>query len=143
IRSPIRSRRALFDIGVAGPIAGFVVALVVLVVSLCVSRAMPGWADQPLNADALPEIVLRYPVVFRLMHRLLAAIYPGYALAGVSLSESALHPTAIAAWVGMFATSLNLLPGGQLDGGHIVFSIIPRAHRFISRLVILILVPMA
>jgi len=50
---------------------------------------------------------------------------------------------AIAAWVGMFATSLNLLPGGQLDGGHIVFSIAPRAHRFVSRTVILILIPMA
>ena len=54
-----------------------------------------------------------------------------------------LHPTAIAAWVGMFATSLNLLPGGQLDGGHIVFSISPRAHKFVSRLTILILLPMA
>jgi membrane-associated protease RseP (regulator of RpoE activity) len=54
-----------------------------------------------------------------------------------------LHPMAIAAWVGMFATSLNLLPGGQLDGGHIVFSIAPRAHRFVSRAVILVLIPMA
>jgi membrane-associated protease RseP (regulator of RpoE activity) len=54
-----------------------------------------------------------------------------------------LHPTAIAAWVGMLATSLNLLPGGQLDGGHIVFSIAPQAHKIISRLTILILLPMA
>ena len=59
------------------------------------------------------------------------------------LDRVLLHPTAIAAWVGMFATSLNLLPGGQLDGGHIVFSIAPRAHRFVSRLTILILLPMA
>ena len=143
IRSPIRSRRALFDIGIAGPIAGFVVAMVVLVVSLCVSHAMPGWSDQPPTADALPEIVLRYPLIFHFVHRVLGAIYPAYPLAEVPLGEAALHPTAIAAWVGMFATSLNLLPGGQLDGGHIVFSIIPRAHKFISRIVILILVPMA
>ena len=54
-----------------------------------------------------------------------------------------LHPTAIAAWVGMLATSLNLLPGGQLDGGHIVFSIAPRTHKFVSRMTILILLPMA
>jgi membrane-associated protease RseP (regulator of RpoE activity) len=54
-----------------------------------------------------------------------------------------LHPMGFAAWGGMFATSLNLLPGGQLDGGHIVFSIAPRAHRTISRLTILCLIPMA
>ena len=54
-----------------------------------------------------------------------------------------LHPAAIAAWVGMFATSLNLLPGGQLDGGHITFAISPKAHKLISWLTILILVPMA
>jgi membrane-associated protease RseP (regulator of RpoE activity) len=54
-----------------------------------------------------------------------------------------LHPMAIAAWVGMFATSLNLLPGGQLDGGHIIYSISPRAHKLISRLTIVVLLPMA
>jgi membrane-associated protease RseP (regulator of RpoE activity) len=59
------------------------------------------------------------------------------------LNRLLLHPTAIAAWVGMFATTLNLLPGGQLDGGHIVFSLAPRIHKFVSRLTILILLPMA
>jgi membrane-associated protease RseP (regulator of RpoE activity) len=53
------------------------------------------------------------------------------------------HPTAFAAWVGMFATALNLLPGGQLDGGHIVFAIAPRAHKFVSWLTILALIPLA
>src|SRR5205809_7383439 len=64
------------------------------------------------------------------------------------LSAQALHsiyfpPTVIAAWVGMFATALNLLPCGQLDGGHIVFALAPRAHRIVSRLTILALIPMA
>jgi membrane-associated protease RseP (regulator of RpoE activity) len=53
-----------------------------------------------------------------------------------------LHPIAAAAWVGMFATALNLLPVGQLDGGHIVFSIAPRLHRWISLLAIFALIPL-
>ena len=54
-----------------------------------------------------------------------------------------MHPTAIAAWVGMFDTALNLLPGGQLDGGHIVFALAPRAHKIVSRVTILALIPLA
>src|SRR5437588_10575993 len=77
------------------------------------------------------------------MHRLLAASAPAHTAAALPLARVYLHPTAVAAWVGMFATALNLLPGGQLDGGHIVYSISPRAHRLISRATILVLLPMA
>src|SRR5229473_1092134 len=133
IRSPIRSRTALFDIGIAGPIAGFVVALVVLVASLGLSK--------PLLAPS--DIELGYPLIFELMHRLLASAASAHGAGTLPLTQANLHPVALAAWVGMFATSLNLLPGGQLDGGHIVFSIAPRAHKFVSRLTILILLPMA
>jgi membrane-associated protease RseP (regulator of RpoE activity) len=133
IRSPIRSRTALFDIGIAGPIAGFVVALVVLIASLGLSK--------PLLAPS--DIELGYPLIFELMHRLLASSSSANGAATLPLLRANLHPVALAAWVGMFATSLNLLPGGQLDGGHIVFSIAPRAHKFVSRLTILILLPMA
>ena len=134
IRSPIRSRTALFDIGIAGPIAGFVVATVVLFFAMPLSKVMPASAA---NSD----VILGYPLIFRLVWDVLP-------LAGLKVHTSALHaiyfhPTAIAAWVGMFATALNLLPGGQLDGGHIVFSIAPRAHKLISRLTILALIPMA
>jgi membrane-associated protease RseP (regulator of RpoE activity) len=136
IRSRIRSRTALFDIGIAGPIAGFVVALAVLVISL-------GWS-KPMHAGAgSPEYELGYPLIFQLVHRLLGSMgaLPGQATA--PLDRLLLHPTAIAAWVGMLATSLNLLPGGQLDGGHIVFSVAPQVHKLISRLTILILLVMA
>ena len=134
IRSPIRSRCALFDIGIAGPIAGFVVALTALVIAMTHSRVMP---DVMANSD----IEMGYPLIFKVVHAMLplADMHGGSSL----LRDIYFHPTAIAAWVGMFATALNLLPGGQLDGGHIVFSLNPRAHRIVSRLTILALIPMA
>ena len=138
IRSPIRSRKALFDIGIAGPIAGFVVALGLLMFSLGWSKPMPA-SFHP----GAPEIEIGYPLIFQWIHGLLAAMNPGSAVAALPLNRVLLHPVAIAAWVGMFATALNLLPGGQLDGGHILYSISPRAHWFVSRLAILILLPMA
>jgi Zn-dependent protease len=54
-----------------------------------------------------------------------------------------LHPIAVAGWVGMFATALNLLPGGQLDGGHILFSVFPRLHKWVSLAVVIALIPLA
>jgi membrane-associated protease RseP (regulator of RpoE activity) len=134
IRSPIRSRCALFDIGIAGPIAGFVVALTALVIAMAHSRVMP---DVMANSD----IEMGYPLIFKVVRAMLplADVHGGSS----HLRDIYFHPTAIAAWVGMFATALNLLPGGQLDGGHIVFSLNPRAHRIVSRLTILALIPMA
>ena len=140
IRSPIRSRAALFDIGIAGPIAGFVVACGVLVFALGLSRAIPA----PVLASGAPgELQLHLPLIFGMTHRFLAALGWSHGAGSLPLNRVYLHPVAIAAWFGMFATSLNLLPGGQLDGGHIVYSIAPRAHRFISRITILCLIPMA
>jgi len=136
IRSPLGSCAALFDIGIAGPIAGFAVALPMLIFSLGLSHVAPIGA-------AAPDIQLGHPLVFRLLQQVLAATGHAHELASVPLSRLYLHPVAIAAWVGMFATSLNLLPGGQLDGGHIVFSISPRAHKAISNITILALIPMA
>lgn len=141
IRSPIRSRAALFDIGIAGPIAGFVVACCVLVFSLGWSHAMPGGVAAKVFND-YASVELHLPKIFGLTHALLVALGMLHGPAALPLERLYLHPVAIAAWFGMFATSLNLMPGGQLDGGHIVYSISPHAHRFISRAMILILVPM-
>jgi membrane-associated protease RseP (regulator of RpoE activity) len=138
IRSQIRSRSQLFDIGIAGPIAGFVVAVFVLAFGLGLSKVMT--APSPVLADSfLPN----YPLIFSLVHRAMAGVGLSHGTAGLPLSRLLVHPTVIAAWVGMFATSLNLLPGGQLDGGHIVFSVTPRWHRTISRLTIIVLLPLA
>lgn len=126
IKSPIPSRAALFDIGVAGPIAGFIPACVALVYGLLLSH--------PIARPAASELQLGFPLAFRLAARMLQPAVP--------LSALSLHPIAAAAWVGMFATALNLLPGGQLDGGHIAFSISPRLHRWISLLTVVALVPL-
>jgi membrane-associated protease RseP (regulator of RpoE activity) len=129
IRSPIRTRAALFDIGIAGPIAGFVAAAPILLISLMASR--------PATAQATDSgLVLGFPLIF---HAAWSLLHPHSTL---HLSQLSLSPVAIAAWVGMFATSLNLLPGGQLDGGHIVYALSPRSHKIVSRLTVLALIPL-
>jgi membrane-associated protease RseP (regulator of RpoE activity) len=133
IKAPIRSRKALFDIGIAGPIAGFVVAVATLMFALMLSK--------PLLASARgSDLRLGFPVIFYLAQDLLRAIAPQHAIAGLPLMRVYLHPTAIAAWVGMFATALNLLPSSQLDGGHVVYALSPRLHRLISWITVAILV---
>jgi len=131
IKSPIRSRQALFDIGIAGPIAGFLVAVPVLFWGLALSKPMP--ANIPQSA-----IEFGYPLIFRIGHHLLAPFTPHAA----PLGNLYLHPVGVAAWVGMFATALNLLPGGQFDGGHILYAIAPRIHKWVTRTSILVLIPL-
>jgi len=126
IKSPIPSRAALFDIGIAGPIAGFIPACIALLVGIARS--------QPIAASDATSLQLGFPLAFSFAARILHVTTP--------LSSLSLHPIAAAAWVGMFATALNLLPGGQLDGGHIVFSISPQFHRTVSFLTVLALIPL-
>ncbi len=133
IKSRIQSRVALLDIGIAGPIAGFVLAVPAAIVGLLLSRPVTG-----LNQD---DIALGFPLIFQLlyeaMHKLTLTL-KWNGLGGLNL-----HPIAVAAWVGMLATALNLLPGGQLDGGHIIYSAFPRAHRLVSFASVVVLVPLA
>lgn len=126
IKSPIPSRDALFDIGVAGPIAGFIPACAAVFAGL--------WLSRPLaHVGAETSTQLGYlPLIFHLATRLLPLHAP--------LGSLSLHPIAAAGWVGMFATAMNLLPAGQLDGGHIIYSVFPRLHRAISLTSILALV---
>jgi len=135
IKSPIRSRSDLFDVGIAGPIAGFVVAIPLLFYGLMLS--------QPLTAQSSQtDIAFGLPLIFYLAHAVLAA--SGNLLAShIALGSLYLHPVAVAAWFGMFATALNLLPGGQLDGGHIIFAVQPRWHRRVSVLSIAVLLALS
>jgi membrane-associated protease RseP (regulator of RpoE activity) len=128
IKSPIRSRAALFDIGIAGPIAGFVAAVATLFVALLLSKAAAA-------TMARPDLELGYPLIFHVVHHWLPD-----RIALIPLSRLSLHPIAVAAWVGMFATALNLLPSGQLDGGHMVYALWPQAHRWVSWIVVLFLI---
>ena len=125
IRSPIYTRRALFDIGIAGPLAGFVLLLPALAIGLSFSKIIPGIAERG-------ELIFGIPLLQQLLS---SAIFPG-----VPMSDIYLHPVARAAWVGLLATALNLLPIGQLDGGHILYSTIGNSHKILSRLFVLALV---
>jgi membrane-associated protease RseP (regulator of RpoE activity) len=130
IRSPIRTTRALFDVGASGPLIGFVVAVPALIFGILHAKFVPG-----LNDPAHASIVLGTPLILRLLAPL---VHPG-----IPAGSLLLHPVGRAAWVGLFATSLNLLPAAQLDGGHILRSLSPRAHRYSSIVLPLALVGLA
>jgi len=126
IRSPIRTRRALFDVGASGPLVGFVLAVPALIYGVLHSKFVPGLAD-PKNA----EVIYGSPL---LLHFLDAIFRPG-----ISPDALLLPPIGRAAWVGLFATSLNLMPVAQLDGGHILRSVNPWLHRRASMFLPLLL----
>ncbi|MGA2185164.1 MAG: site-2 protease family protein [Bryobacteraceae bacterium] len=127
IRSPIYTRRALFDVGVAGPIAGFVTLLPAAVIGVALSRVGHG-------AGLQGDWVFSTPLLLRGVEALL---FPH-----VSPQDIYLHPVARAAWAGLLATALNLIPIGQLDGGHIVYAFFGRWHKPLSRVLIVGLVAM-
>ena len=110
IRQPIPGKRELFDIGVAGPIAGFIVAVPVLLIGMSLSRVTA------LPADTRGFVELGEPLLFKGVAWLLWGTPPD----GYSIN---MHPMAFAAWFGLLATALNLFPIGQLDGGHISYAV--------------------
>lgn len=118
IRGPIPTRRALFDIAAAGPLAGFIVALPVLIVG--VARAV----EIPVRPETT-GLSVNAPLISMALERL----FHGAA----ELQVGSVYG---AAWVGMLITSMNLFPVGQLDGGHALFAISPRAHALVSWLTI-------
>lgn len=111
LKSPVENRRALFDIGLAGPLAGFVVALPLMVAGLLASSVVPAAGGQPSGQSILLDWLVK----------LIHPHGPGYTIA--------LDPIAIAAWFGILVTGFNLLPLGQLDGGHVAYAVLGRAAR--------------
>lgn len=114
VRSLIDSRRALLDFAVAGPVAGFLALLPFLLLGLRWSKVQPGIAVEG-------DLYFGAPL---LLSWLTGVYFPN-----VPQTDIYLHPVARAAWIGLTATAMNLLPIGQLDGGHIVYALAPKLHK--------------
>jgi membrane-associated protease RseP (regulator of RpoE activity) len=118
MKGRIRSRSALMEVGAAGPLAGMAVALPVLIIGLSLSEVTP-----------IPEgaLIEGQSLLYMLIKRIVLGSIPN----GMDVM---LHPMAWAGWIGLLVTMLNLLPIGQLDGGHIFFALFGKAHEKVSRL---------
>ena len=119
IKSRIPTKTALFDIGIAGPLAGFIVAVPALVIGLMLSRI------DRLPQDQSGLVELGEPLLFKLATRLVWGPVPS----GPSVN---MHPMAVAAWFGLLATALNLFPIAQLDGGHISYAVLGRRSTIVT-----------
>ena len=121
IRQMPRNRRVMFDIGAAGPWAGVIVAIPMVIIGLKLSDVMP------LSENHVGALNLGNSLMFWGLSRVVLGVDPR----AVNVD---LHATALAGWFGLFVTTLNLLPASQLDGGHVIYALFPRQHRRISTL---------
>ncbi len=122
IRTRIPTRNALMDVGIYGPLAGYVASALAVAVGFALSFPAP--------PDA-PHAIVRFggePLTIRLIHALMVQWDPSVP----GFDNIAPHPVLVAGWIGLFITSLNLIPAGQLDGGHILFAISPKLHRVLT-----------
>jgi membrane-associated protease RseP (regulator of RpoE activity) len=126
IRSPIQDKKALLDVGCAGPLTGVAVSIPVIMLGLKLSTVKV----MPVGGEGL---ILGEPLLFKLL---------SWAVLGHLMPEQNvfLHPVAFAGWIGLLVTALNLIPVGQLDGGHVSYALFPAHHRYISWVCLLLLV---
>ncbi|MEE8335932.1 MAG: site-2 protease family protein [Candidatus Neomarinimicrobiota bacterium] len=129
IKSPIYRKDALLQIGAAGPIAGFLVAIPALFLGLSLSTVV----EQSNTVDAM---LLGDSLIMKTMTMLL---FPHL---GAS-QDIMLHPIAFAGWIGLLVTMLNLLPIGQLDGGHIAFAMLGNKQHYLGRITLFALIPLS
>ena len=116
MKSPIFTRKALVDIGASGPVAGFIVSVIVTIIGLHLSKVVP--APQIPAAETRDAIIVYFgnSLIFSSLSQMtLGAIPSGW--------DILLHPVARAGWIGLFVTSINLIPVGQLDGGHVAYAL--------------------
>ena len=130
IKSPIATKRALFDIGIAGPLVGICAAIPVIMIGIKLSSIV-----DPSSLEFEGGMTLGLPLIFSF----LVDSFFGNVPEGKDLLLH-LHPVAFAGWIGLFVTALNLIPAGQLDGGHIMYALFPRKwHRRASLSMIFLL----
>ncbi|MFQ5449035.1 MAG: site-2 protease family protein [Nitrospinaceae bacterium] len=129
IKDKIPNRRVLMEIGAAGPIAGFIVAVPTLILGLFLSKISPG--------EGIHGLTFGSSIILVVLSKLILGVS--------SLSSEvniAFHPIAFAGWIGLFVTALNLLPIGQLDGGHIVYALFRVRYHFLARIFFVMLFPL-
>lgn len=128
LRSRVPSRQALLDIGVFGPLAGMAAAIPAMILGL-------RWS-QPGNLQNTASISVSTPLALSIVHFLLRLFDPLLPPLDAAFNP---HPVLVAAWIGLFITSINLMPAGQLDGGHILYAVSPRLHRWSTNSVVFLL----
>jgi membrane-associated protease RseP (regulator of RpoE activity) len=126
MKSPILTRKALIDIGASGPIAGFIISFIVSIIGLSLSEVVT--IKETTGALRLGDSLL-----FSFLSNMILNYQPG-------LQDIVLHPVAFAGWIGLFVTSLNLIPVGQLDGGHIAYALLGEKHFLLSNILLAIMV---
>ena len=123
MRSPIETRNALMDIGASGPIVGFVFSVIAVVIGLSLSNIIP--IDNVKDG----EFILGSSLLFSWIAQIVVGTIPdNYGLN--------IHSIAFAGWIGFFVTFLNLIPVGQLDGGHIAYALLGERHKKLSKILI-------
>jgi len=126
MKPPIPDRRSLIDIGASGPIAGFIVAVIASVIGLSLSEAKP-------TGELQGGLAFGTSILFDFLSKIVLHVDP-------EKYDILLHPIAFAGWIGLLVTSLNLLPIGQLDGGHITYALLGEKHEWISKGMIPVLI---
>jgi membrane-associated protease RseP (regulator of RpoE activity) len=125
MKSPIVTRKALIDIGASGPIAGFIVSVIAVMIGLHLSKIVP-------VAETKGALTLGDSILFSFLAQTVLGVTPAD-------SDILLNPVAFAGWIGLFVTSMNLIPVGQLDGGHIAFALLGEKQTRLSFILVLVM----
>jgi len=123
---PMPNKKALFDVGISGPLAGFIIAIPVTAIGIATSEIVP------ISDFSSGEVILGSSFLFIILSNMIHTIPEGFALN--------LNSTAFAGWVGLLITSINLLPAGQLDGGHIFRAVLGEKQKYVGWIAVFIMI---